>query len=88
MSCGYGRGGGRGCRCRARGEGSHLNGQVLGAGQAAAAEVVIRVFVHHQHPGAVRHFTDATNHLQVEESRDGEGCLSLHDMSVVSCRAC
>lgn len=82
---GYGRGGGGGPGCRARGEGSHLNGQVLGAGQATAAEVVIRVSVHHQHPGALRHFTDATNHLQMEESSDREEVKLKVKLKWVSC---
>lgn len=59
------RGGGRrGSRRGSRGEGSHDVGQVLGAGQAPRAEELIRVSVHHQQLGAVRHLQDAVHHLQ------------------------
>lgn len=47
-----------------RGEGSHYNGQDLGAGQAVGVKVLIRVSVHHQQLGAVRHLQNTVHHLQ------------------------
>ena len=74
----YGRGGGGGPRWGARGEGPHLNGQVLCAGQATAAEQVIRVSVHQQQPGAVGHLTDTVHHLQGGERSDKEAFLKTN----------
>jgi len=51
-------------------EGAHLHGQVLGAGQVAATQVVICVSVDHQQPGPVFHLLNTIHHLGTIHTND------------------